>query len=219
MNTLGIRRHWEIAPHDDGRVQDLARELSIPPIVAQLLILRGQDTAEKATLFLRPSIKHLSDPFLLTDLDVAVARITEARDRGEHVLVFGDYDVDGISGTAILVNGLKRFGIEQVSYNMPKRLTEGYGLAPEHVDEAIESGVSLLVTVDNGISAHEAANHAKARGLDLIVTDHHAIEGDLPEALAVVNPQREPEDYVGRHLCGAGTAPGASSPPLRTRQH
>lgn len=206
MNALGIRRIWKIAPHDDQRVHHFAESLGVPAIVAQLLILRGQDTPEKAESFLRPSLKQLTDPFLLTDMDVAVARLTKARDAGEHVQVFGDYDVDGVSGTAILFNGLKRFGIDHVSYNMPKRLTEGYGLAPEHVDEALENGVSLIVTVDNGISAHEAARHARERGLDLIITDHHAIEADLPEALAVINPQREPESYPGRYLCGAGVA-------------
>ncbi len=206
MRTLGIKRQWNIALHDDQRVQQLATGLGIPPIVAQLLVLRGQDTVEKAEVYLKPSLEHLSDPFLLTDMDVAVARITKARDEQEHVLVFGDYDVDGISGTALLVNGLKRFGLEHVTYNMPKRLTEGYGLAPEHVDAALQDGVSLIVTVDNGIAAQEAATHARSQGLDLIVTDHHTIEHGLPEALAVINPQREPEDYVGRYLCGAGVA-------------
>ena len=206
MKTLGIERRWNIAPHDDTRVQALAAGLGIPPIVAQLLILRGQDTVAKARLYLKPSLEHLSDPYLLTDMDTAVARLTKARAAQERVLVFGDYDVDGISATALLVNGLKRFGLEHVTYNMPKRLSEGYGLAPMHVDEAIREGVSLIVTVDNGIAAQEAACHARARGLDLIITDHHAIEHGLPEALAVINPQREPEDYVGRHLCGAGVA-------------
>ncbi len=206
MIALGIQRTWSIAAQDDQRTQELATQLGIPAIVAQLLKLRGQETVEQATAYLHPTLQHLSDPYLLTDLDVAVARITEARDTQEHVLIFGDYDVDGISGTAILVNGLKRFGIKRVSYNMPKRLTEGYGLSPDHVDEAIEDGVTLLVTVDNGISAHEAADHARRRGLDLIITDHHAIEQGLPDALAVINPQRESEDYVGRYLCGAGVA-------------
>lgn len=206
MNGLGIERRWNVAPHDDARVRDLAARLKIPPIVAQLLILRGQDSPEKAEAYLKPTLGHLSDPFLLTDMRIAVDRITRARERQEHVLVFGDYDVDGISGTAILFNGLKRFGIESVGYNMPKRLTEGYGLAPDHVDEALESGVSLLITVDNGIASHEAADHARKRGLDLIITDHHTIEKGLPDALAVINPQRESDDYPGRYLCGAGVS-------------
>lgn len=206
MNGLGVRNEWCIAPQDDPGVAGLAEALAIPPILAQLLIRRGLVSTEAAQTFLNPSLAQLSDPMLLTGMREAVERITRARDADEHVLVFGDYDVDGISGTAILVNGLKRFGLTRVSYNMPKRLTEGYGLDNEHVDEALAQGVSLIVTVDNGISAHGPAAHARAAGLDLIITDHHAIEHGLPDALAVINPQREPESYPGRYLCGAGVA-------------
>ncbi|MBL7645834.1 MAG: single-stranded-DNA-specific exonuclease RecJ [Candidatus Hydrogenedentes bacterium] len=206
MNGLGVSNKWNIAPQDHPGVRHLSTALGIPPILAQLLIRRGLDTPEAAQTFLTPSLQHLSDPFLLTGMREAVERITRARDAGEHVLVFGDYDVDGISGTAILVNGLKRFGLTQVSFNMPKRLTEGYGLDNEHVDEALAQGVSLIVTVDNGIAAHGPAAHARAAGLDLIITDHHSIEHGLPDALAVINPQREPESYQGRYLCGAGVA-------------
>lgn len=206
MNGLGVSNKWNIAPQDHPGVQHLSAALGIPPILAQLLIRRGLDTPEAAHTFLTPSLQHLSDPFLLTGMREAVERITRARDGGEHVLVFGDYDVDGISGTAILVNGLKRFGLTRVSYNMPKRLTEGYGLDNEHVDEALAQGVSLIVTVDNGIAAHGPAAHARSVGLDLIITDHHSIEHGLPDALAVINPQREPDSYPGRFLCGAGVA-------------
>lgn len=206
MNGLGVTNKWNIAPQNHPGVEQLSTALGIPPILAQLLILRGLDTPASAHDFLNPSIRHLSDPLLLTGMAEAVARITRARDAGEHVLVFGDYDVDGISGTAILVNGLKRFGVSRVSYNMPKRLTEGYGLDNEHVDEAVAQGVSLIVTVDNGIAAHGPAAYARKIGLDLIITDHHAIENGLPDALAVINPQREPDTYPGRFLCGAGVA-------------
>lgn len=206
MNALGVKRSWIVAPQDDTRVQALANALRLPPILAQLLLLRGLMTPEDAQRFLNPTLDQLSDPLLLSGMADAVQRITRARDKNEHVRVFGDYDVDGISGTAILVNGLRRFGLEHVSFDMPKRLTEGYGLDLEHVDEAIAQGVTLLITVDNGISAHEPARHARERGLDLIITDHHTIESGLPEALAVINPQREPDTYAGRHLCGAGVA-------------
>lgn len=206
MITLGIKRVWNIAPQDDTRVRDLAHALDAPPILAQLLLVRGIDSPERALTFLSPALSQLSDPLCLSDMDVAVERITRARDAGEHVLVFGDYDVDGISGSAILVNGLRRFGLEHVDYGMPKRLTEGYGLDVDHIDEAIANGITLVITVDNGISAHAPAAHARERGLDLIITDHHAIENGLPDALAVINPQREPESYPGRYLCGAGVA-------------
>lgn len=206
MNGLGVRNEWNIAPQDDPGVQALSSALGIPPILAQLLLRRGLATTESARTFLNPSLQQLSDPFLLTGMREAVERITRARDANEHVLVFGDYDVDGISGTAILFNGLKRFGLQHVSCNMPKRLTEGYGLDNEHVDEALAQGVTLIITVDNGISAHGPAAHARAAGIDLIITDHHSIEHGLPDALAVINPQREPATYPGRFLCGAGVA-------------
>ncbi|MBX3176459.1 MAG: single-stranded-DNA-specific exonuclease RecJ [Candidatus Hydrogenedentes bacterium] len=206
MNPLGVRRVWNIAPQDNAHAQELARALEIPPIVAQLLAQRGLSMPDDARGFLSPALSQLTDPMRLTGMREAVERITQARDRDEQVLVFGDYDVDGISGAAILVNGLRRFGLTRVRYGMPKRLTEGYGIDLDHVDEAAAQGVSLIVTVDNGISAHAAADHARARGIDLIITDHHAIENGLPDALAVINPQREPEDYPGRHLCGAGVA-------------
>lgn len=206
MNTLGVRRVWNLAPQDDQRVQTLARELDISPILAQLLAVRGLKTPECARAFLAPAMSQLSDPFLLSGMEAAVARITQARDKDEQVLVFGDYDVDGISGTAILVNGLRRFGLQRVGYNMPKRLTEGYGLDIEHIDEARAQGVTLLITVDNGIAAHTPAAYARKIGLDVIITDHHSIENGLPDALAVINPQREPESYPGRYLCGAGVA-------------
>lgn len=206
MNALGVRNTWILAPQDAPEVQILSSALAIPPILAQLLIRRGLHTVEAARAYLTPALSQLSDPFLLTGMREAVTRITQARENNEHILVFGDYDVDGISGTAILVNGLKRFGIERVSFNMPKRLTEGYGLDNDHVDEALAQGVSLVITVDNGISAHGPAAHARKVGLDLIITDHHAIELGLPDALAVINPQREPASYPGRYLCGAGVA-------------
>jgi single-stranded-DNA-specific exonuclease len=146
------------------------------------------------------------DPFSLTDMAKAVERLTQARDRGEKVLVFGDYDVDGISGTAILLNGLRRFGIAHCIYGLPSRLIEGYGLGSDHVTEAHFGGAGLIVTVDNGINAREAAQMACQLGIDIIVTDHHEIEGELPRAVAVVDPKREVPEHPGRNLSGAGVA-------------
>ncbi|MBI2425583.1 MAG: single-stranded-DNA-specific exonuclease RecJ [Candidatus Hydrogenedentes bacterium] len=206
MKIATAKHQWQVAEFDRGRVQILARALGIAPILAHLLILRGIEEPDLARKYVTPRLEDLSSPFELTDMDVAVARLTQARDRGEHVLVFGDYDVDGVSATAILHHGLRRFGIERVSHGMPLRLIEGYGLNAERVEAAKSDGVHLIVTVDNGIAAHDAADRARELGVDLIVTDHHAIEGELPHALAVINPQREPESYPGRFLCGAGVA-------------
>ena len=207
MNAVRpIQTKWNVAEQDHARVREFSEALELPPIVAHLLLLRGLDSVDRVRDFLRPRMAHLSDPFLLTDMDKAVARIAQARKHAERILIFGDYDVDGISATVILLNGLQRFGLENIDYAMPRRLTEGYGLNPERVEQAATDGVGLLITVDNGIAAHAAAERARELGIDLIVTDHHALETTLPQALAVINPKREPPAYPGADLCGAGVA-------------
>lgn len=159
-----------------------------------------------ARRFLNPSESLFSDPFLLTDMRRAVDRIATARERAETVLVFGDYDVDGISGTALLIRGLRRYGIEHCLYGMPNRLVEGYGLSPDRVEWARGLGVSLIITVDNGTAALDALDRAKQLNIDTIVTDHHLIENGVPDALAVINPKREPNDHPAANLCGSGVA-------------
>src|SRR5690606_30035699 len=158
---------------DHGVARTLAETMTIPRVVALLLCRRGIVTAAQARAFLGPCRTGLCDPFCLSDMDTAVARITQARKSREHVPVLGDYDVDGVSGTALLVNGLRRFGLANVTFALPNRLLDGYGLQAEHVEQARGDGVSLLITVDNGIKSHEAADAARAAGIDLIVTDHH----------------------------------------------
>ena len=206
MSGVRPERRWTIAKEDRARTTELAHALGVPRIAAHLLMVRGLTTIEQADHFLHPAIEHLSDPLSLTDMDAAVARLQAARDHDERVLVFGDYDVDGISGTAIMLNALRCFGIKHCDYAMPSRLVEGYGLGPDHVREANANGVNLIVTVDNGINARDAATAAAWSGLDLVITDHHEIEGDLPQALAVVNPKREEEAHPARDLCGAAVA-------------
>jgi len=206
MPVTQVRRVWKIAGQDRALQLALAEELGLPPILAHLLLQRGIESAADAGEYLNAGLRHLSDPMLLSGMGEATARIAQARDRGEHIRVFGDYDVDGISATVVMHNGLKRFGIKQVSWGMPDRIEEGYGLSPEHVDRAKRDGVSLLITVDNGISALESAERAREIGVDLIVTDHHAVGDAMPHAVAIINPRLEPEDYPGRNLCGAGVA-------------
>lgn len=200
------QRSWRIAEQDRACATALGGAAGVPPIVAHLLLMRGVDSPDAARDFLNPSLSQLSDPFRLTGMYDAVARVTAARDRGEHVRVFGDYDVDGIAATALLFFGLRRFGISRVSYGMPQRLVEGYGISAEHVDAAQRDGVSLLITVDNGVRAYDAAQRARELGIDLIVTDHHAVDGPLPDALAVINPKRESPEHPAANLCGAGVA-------------
>ncbi len=206
MNPVRRKTRWRIAHHDHAAATALADSVGVPPIIGHLLAQRGATTPEAARVFLAPSLRHLSDPADLSGMEQAVARITQARDRNERVLVFGDYDVDGITATALLTNGLRRFGITALSHGMPVRLTEGYGIREEHVEAARKDGVSLIITVDNGISAHGAARRARELGVDLIITDHHSIENGLPEAVAVLNPKREAKSHPAWHLCGAGVA-------------
>lgn len=206
MNSDSVETPWVVAQADRACIAELAHALDLPWIAAHLLMVRGINRAEDARRFLYPSIDEIADPYLLTDMAAAVERITRARDRGERVLVFGDYDVDGIAGAVILVNALRRFGVAHCHYGMPSRVTEGYGLSPEHVEAAAAEGTGLIITVDNGISAHDAASAARRFGLDLVVTDHHQIEGELPEAAAVINPKRDGEACPSLEASGAAVA-------------
>jgi single-stranded-DNA-specific exonuclease len=206
MSVTHREKKWNISPLDHAAARDLAERLRLPPLLGHLLLLRGVSCPEAAQKYLRPGLGHLSDPYLLDGMADAVERITRARSRGEKVLVFGDYDVDGISATVVMINALRRFGIEQTSYATPARIADGYGLSPVHIDAAKRDGVSLIITVDNGTTAFAGAGRAKELGIDVIITDHHALDTSLPPAVAVINPRRQPEHYAGRHLCGAGVA-------------
>ena len=206
MKPSNLKPRWVLAEMDRPGVNLLAEKLDLSRPVAHLLCLRGLTDPEAAAQFLQPDLARLSDPFSLTDMDRAVERISRARQKGEHVLVFGDYDVDGITASVILLNALRRFGIPRVSHGMPSRLTEGYGLSVDRVDWAHDNGVNLVITVDNGINARGPALRAQELGLDLIITDHHQIEGDLPVAHAIVNPKREAPEHPAYMLCGAGVA-------------
>lgn len=205
--TLAAPTHrWVITPFDAKQAAALGRELDVPPVIAHLLMQRGLNTIAEMRDFLKPSLSQLSDPFDLTDMHPAVDRILVARERDESILVFGDYDVDGITGAAIMARGLRRFGINRVDCDMPDRFAEGYGLSPERVNEAKRQGFDLIITVDNGISAHGAADCAREIGLDLIITDHHALEDALPSAIAVINPKRDDPSHPAHMLSGAGVA-------------
>ncbi len=206
MNSRKTRLAWTCASCDRAAVRSLARELDIPPLVAQLLTARGAATPELGHQFLNPSADQLCDPFELNGIGEAVERIRRARDLGEHVLVFGDYDVDGITGTAILYNALKEYGISSCSYDMPNRLEEGYGISPERVHQARDQEVGLIVTVDNGVTARDAAEAARAAGIGFIITDHHEPEGRLPHADAIIDPKCDEPQHPCRDICGAAVA-------------
>ncbi len=184
----------------------LAQAAGLPPIVAELLLVRGIRTAEEAERFLHPKLEHLLDPYSMRGMSSAVARLQEAARKREPILIYGDYDVDGTIAVVLLKTALEMLGGE-VRFHVPHRLREGYGMQSEILAVAAEQGVRLVVSVDTGIRAFAASEAAQALGLDLIVTDHHLPDdAGLPHALAVLNPNQDQCDYVCKHLCGAGVA-------------
>ncbi|MDT8340838.1 MAG: DHH family phosphoesterase, partial [Longimicrobiales bacterium] len=197
---------WEMVPApDEDRAGELVRALRLPWTMCRLLVARGHDTVPQAKDFLRPLLEHLAEPAAIRDLPRAAERILTAVDRDEGVLVHGDYDVDGVCAAALLTRWIRRLGGRAEAF-APHRLRDGYDLSTRGVERASETGAGLLVTVDCGIVAHQAVARARAAGLDVVVTDHHTPGEDLPDAWAVVNPNR-PDDASGLgDLCGAGVA-------------
>lgn len=203
--TLPLR--WSLNAPDPGIAAALARDAALPPILARLLVARGIHSAEQADRFLHPRIEHLLDPFSMLGMDRAVARIQQAVAARHPILIYGDYDVDGATATALLKTAIERLG-GSVRCHIPHRLREGYGMQREILEIAARDGVRLVISVDTGIRAFAAAAAAAQLGLDLIVTDHHLPEPDLgsPRALAVLNPNQPDCGYACPHLCGAGVA-------------
>ena len=183
----------------------LCNELRVSPITARLLCIRGMGDLEQARRFLAPSLDDLFDPFALADMGVAVDRILGAIARKERIAIHGDYDVDGVTSTVILRRALELLGGE-VTHFIPERLRDGYGLQPAALDRLHAEGVRLVISVDCGIRGVEAARHARALGLDLIITDHHEPDTELPQAVAVINPKRHDCTYPDKNLAGVGVA-------------
>src|SRR5262245_3412667 len=197
---------WELHPrHHPEAAAQLARELGAPVAFGQVLLNRGITDLEQARQFLDPRLDHLHDPMRMKGMAEAVARIREAIDRRERILVHGDYDVDGITATYVLVTLLRDLGGE-VAHHIPHRTKEGYGLSVGSVEAAARAGVKLIVTVDCGISALDATRRARQSGLDVVVTDHHEPGARLPEATAVINPHQPGCAYPFPLLSGAGVA-------------
>ncbi|HTX53706.1 MAG TPA: single-stranded-DNA-specific exonuclease RecJ [Candidatus Baltobacteraceae bacterium] len=205
MAEAKIGRRWRIAETDAAGTAALAEALAIPSLLAHLLIRRGCTTADTARLFLDASLAALPDPLQMTGMSQAVARLQHAISRHEPIWVCGDFDVDGVTGMALLVSGLTRAGAD-VSYAVPTRHEHGYGLPAEIVGQAADAGARVLVAVDHGITAHEAASLALQRGLDLIICDHHLPPPTLPPAMAILNPRQPGCGYPFPDLCGVGIA-------------
>ena len=181
----------------------LAAELGIDRVLADLLVQRGVETFEQARAFFRPRLEDLHDPFLMKDMDKAVERIHKAIAEGQKILVYGDYDVDGTTAVAQVYSFLKQF-TKNVSFYIPDRYDEGYGLSYKALDWAGDNGIHLIITLDCGIKAIEKVEYARSKGIDVIICDHHLPEDKLPAAVAVLDPKREDSEYPFDDLCGCG---------------
>ncbi|MFQ5408225.1 MAG: single-stranded-DNA-specific exonuclease RecJ [Anaerolineales bacterium] len=198
-----LPKRWQVKPKiTPAAAQELG---GYHPILAQLLFNRQIDSAREAEAFIAAHPRHSSDPFGLQDMSAAVERIARAVANGEHIAIYGDYDVDGITSTVLMVQLLESYGAQVTPY-IPHRFDEGYGLNIEALDSLSAKGVALVVTVDCGIRALEEVAHARRIGLDLIVSDHHHVGPELPPAVAVINPKRFDDTYPEKMLAGVGLA-------------
>jgi single-stranded-DNA-specific exonuclease len=204
MIASSVALQWVAHPrHDPEQARALARELDAPLPAAHAMVQRGIRTPADARQFLAPALEDLHDPLELLDLEPAVDRIRRAIARGERILVHGDYDVDGITSTYLLRSVLVDLGA-QVEHRIPHRTRDGYGLSLAAIDDAGRRGCTLVVTVDCGITAVEAVDHARALGIDVVITDHHEPPAVLPRAAAIVNPHRDGCRYPFKSLAGVG---------------
>jgi single-stranded-DNA-specific exonuclease len=183
----------------------LSRELNVSPLMARVLAARGFHRSEEAFRYLQPALDDMAEPHRMLGMGAAVNRLARAIRSGEPVLLYGDYDVDGTTSIVILMKVLTMLGA-RVSYHVPHRLRDGYGMRPEVITEAAARGVRLIVSVDTGIRASAVVDHARQLGIDVIVTDHHLPEEQLPAAVAVLNPNQPGCPYPEKNLCGAGVA-------------
>jgi single-stranded-DNA-specific exonuclease len=183
----------------------LAKELAIPMAIAKILVLRGLKTHDECLRYFKPDIAHFYDPFLFHDMEKAVGRILHAVNEHERIVIYGDYDVDGITSTVVLLRALRFLGAD-CGYYCPNRLTEGYGMSETGVKKIIEDGAKLLISVDCGISAAQEIAMVNAAGVDVIITDHHEPKGALPQAYAILNPKVSGSGYPEEILAGVGIA-------------
>jgi single-stranded-DNA-specific exonuclease len=202
-----IARRWIVREPDPRRAAVLARSLGVSQVVASLLISRGCADEHTARSFLQPSYDQLHDPYLMLGMRAAVSRVLRAIDQAEPILIYGDYDVDGTTGTALLLRALKLLGA-QAGFHVPHRFTEGYGIQQAGLEKAWADGYRLVISVDCGIRAHEPLHWAKRRGLDVIITDHHLPDENegSPPAYAVLNPNQSGCNYPDKNLAGVGVA-------------
>ncbi len=200
-----MKYSWRLTEQADARtVDELSQQLKVKPIIARLLAQRGLDSAEKAKMFFHSSLEDQHDPFLMNGMTRAVDRAFEALERYEKILVYGDYDVDGTTGAALLYMFFRKLGAN-VEFYIPDRLKEGYGISTTGVEFAASAGFTLLVSVDCGVAAAKEIAYASSKGIDTIVCDHHEVE-DCPDAVAVLDPIKPGCNYPFKFLSGCGVA-------------
>ncbi|WP_168566477.1 single-stranded-DNA-specific exonuclease RecJ [Crateriforma spongiae] len=200
-----MKRAWRVVPHDSARVQRLANSARLPAVVAQLMVSRGIYDGDAAKQFLDTRLSGLRDPDGLPGIAEATERIMRSVKNDEPIVVYGDYDADGMTGTAILVNCLNLIGA-RVSYHIPNRLEDGYGLNADAIRKLADRGKRLIVSVDCGVTSVTCAELCKELGVGLVITDHHQMDDQLPDADAIVHPRLPGTAYPFGELCGAGVA-------------
>lgn len=197
---------WNYKPptaQEKAQAEQLAKDVNISPVIAQILIARGITTPQQATAYFRPLLRELHDPFLMNDMDVAVNRLNEAMGQRERIMIYGDYDVDGCTAVALVYRFLVQFYSEVECY-IPNRSEEGYGVSMRGVDYAASRGVKLIIVLDCGIKAIEEIRYAKEQGIDFIICDHHVPDEELPPAVAILNAKRADNTYPYLDLSGCG---------------
>ena len=198
-----MNKKWQICESDEAKIQELQEKYKLNKLIATILVNRGITEKEDIRLFLEPTRNDFHNPFLITDMKIAVDRIIKAIENQEKITIYGDYDVDGITSITVLKSFLQDRGLEVNSY-IPNRLNEGYGLNKEAVKKIVNDGCELMITVDCGISAIEEIDYANSLGIETIVTDHHEPGNNLPKALAVIDNKRKDSKYPFRELAGVG---------------
>ena len=207
-----MKKQWVVKTPDEKLCSMLENKCNLSPILAKLLVIRGIRTPEDVQRFLKPDFyKDQYSPFLLKNMKIACERIIQAIENKDKIIIYGDYDADGISATALLYNYFSLFSTlkkKEVSYGyiLPDRVQDGYGMSKDGVEKANKMGAKLIITVDNGISSEDAVEYAETIGIDVIITDHHLVPSNIPKAYAIINPRLEDCEYPNKKLVGVGVA-------------
>jgi len=190
---------------DEKKVETISKQLNINPIIAHILLSREINSKSKIEKYFQSDLKDLHDPFLIPDMDIAVERIIKALKKGEHIVIYGDYDVDGVTSVSILYDSLFHLG-GKVSFFIPNRFKEGYGVSEQGIRNVINRAASLIITVDCGITAVEEVKYAREKNIDVIICDHHEPGDEIPKAVAILNPKLKNSLYPFKELAGCGVA-------------